>query len=68
MSFTSVAVVLPGKLALRLMRSRLRRDLTAALKARDEIAVAALRSAIAAIDKVNLLIDEQQPGRPARQQ
>jgi uncharacterized protein YqeY len=32
------------------MRDRLRGDLTAAMKARDEITVAALRSAIAAID------------------
>ncbi len=32
------------------MRDRLRHDLTLALKARDSVAVAALRSAIAAID------------------
>jgi uncharacterized protein len=32
------------------MRSRLRADLTAALKARDRVAVAALRSALAAIE------------------
>lgn len=32
------------------MRTTLRRDLTAALKARDRVAVAALRSAIAAIE------------------
>ncbi len=32
------------------MRARMRRDLSAALKARDDVAVAALRSAIAAID------------------
>jgi len=32
------------------MRDRLRRDLTEAMKARDSVAVAALRSAIAAID------------------
>ena len=38
------------QIALPVVRSRMRRDLTAALKARDELAVAALRSAIAAID------------------
>ncbi len=32
------------------MRTSLRRDLTAALKARDRVAIAALRSALAAID------------------
>lgn len=32
------------------MRTTLRRDLTAALKARDSVAVAAIRSALAAID------------------
>jgi uncharacterized protein YqeY len=32
------------------MRSSLRRDLTAALKARDAVAIAALRSALAAIE------------------
>lgn len=32
------------------MRSDLRRDLTAALKARDRVTIAALRSALAAID------------------
>ena len=32
------------------MRTRLRQDLTAALRARDQVAIAALRSAIAAVD------------------
>lgn len=32
------------------MHARLRRDLTAALRSRDEVAVAALRSALAAVD------------------
>jgi uncharacterized protein YqeY len=37
----------------------MRRDLTAALKARDEIAVAALRSAIAAIDNAEAVDDDR---------
>jgi uncharacterized protein YqeY len=37
------------------MRSRMRQDMTAALKDRDEVTVAALRSAIAAIDNAEAL-------------
>ena len=44
---------------MRLMRSRMRRDLATALKARYEIAVAALRSAIAAIDNAEAVDNNQ---------
>lgn len=41
------------------MRSRMRRDLTAALKARDETVVAALKSALAAIDNAEAVNDDR---------
>jgi len=50
------------------MRSRLRRDLSAALKARDEVVVAALRSAIAAIDNAEAVATTRQAGLPASSQ
>jgi uncharacterized protein len=40
------------------MRSRMRQDLTAALKARDQTAVAALKSALAAIDNAEAVADD----------
>ena len=43
------------------MRARLRQDLTAAMKARDAVAVTALRSAIAAIDNAEAV---EVPGEP----
>lgn len=44
------------------MRTRMRRDLSAALKARDQVAVAALRSAIAAIDNAEA-VDVRRAGK-----
>ena len=41
------------------MRTTLRRDLTAALKARDRVAVAALRSAIAALENAEAVPTDQ---------
>jgi uncharacterized protein YqeY len=41
------------------MRTDLRRDLTAALKARDRVAIAALRSALAAIDNAEAVPVDQ---------
>ncbi len=46
------------------MRDRLRHDLTAALKARDRTVVAALRSAIAALDNAEA-VDLGEQGRPS---
>jgi uncharacterized protein len=46
----SVALVCSAQLASGRVRTNLRRDLTAALKARDRVAIAALRSALAAIE------------------
>jgi uncharacterized protein len=43
------------------MRSRLRHDLTLALKARDRVAVAALRSAIAAIENAEAIEPKPSP-------
>lgn len=43
------------------MRASLRDDLTAALKARDRIAIAALRSALAAIDNAEAVPVEHPP-------
>lgn len=43
------------------MRATLRRDLTAALKARDPIAITALRSALAAIDNAEAPADQPGP-------
>jgi uncharacterized protein YqeY len=45
------------------MRSRMRQDLTAALKARDQTAVAALKSALAAIDNAEAVADERSHAR-----
>jgi len=45
------------------MHSRLRRDLTLALKARDAVAVAALRSAIAAIENAEAIEFKSPPSR-----
>ena|SRR5581483_11948666 len=41
------------------MRGRMRRDLTSALKARDEDVVAALRSALAAIDNAEAVASDR---------
>lgn len=41
------------------MRTDLRRDLTVALKARDRVAVTALRSALAAIDNAEAVADDR---------
>jgi uncharacterized protein YqeY len=46
----SVAPVSPPELASGRVRTSLRRDLTAALKAQNRVAIAALRSALAAIE------------------
>jgi hypothetical protein len=46
------------------MRTRLRRDLTSAIKARDAVAVAALRSALAAIENAEALPAGDRPGGP----
>lgn len=43
------------------VRTRLRDDLTAALKARDRVAVAALRSALAALDNAEAVEGESIP-------
>jgi uncharacterized protein len=45
--------------------SRLRQDLTLALKARDRVAIAALRSVIAAIENAEAIDSEQSPSREA---
>jgi uncharacterized protein len=45
------------------MRSRLRHDLRIALKARDRVAVAALRSAIAAIENAEAVESVSSPSR-----
>jgi uncharacterized protein YqeY len=47
------------------MRDNLRSDLTAALKARDRVAVAALRSALAAIDNAEAVPVDNLPGSVA---
>jgi uncharacterized protein len=47
------------------MRDRLRHDLTAAMKARDAIAISALRSAIAAIDNAEAVDVRADGARPA---
>jgi uncharacterized protein len=49
-SLKSVAPVSSAELASGRVRTGLRRDLTTALKARDRVAIAALRSALAAIE------------------
>lgn len=49
------------------MRTSLRRDLTAALKARDRVSVAALRSALAAIENAEALPADQLPASAANE-
>lgn len=65
-SLKSVAPVSSAELASGRVRTGLRRDLTTALKARDRVAIAALRSVLAAIENAEAPAIDQSGSKPSR--